>query len=89
MILIILIQQPKSAGLGSFLGGTETVFGAKGTVTLFTKLTAGIGAAFMILSFILSMLNRPVSYSSAIEESIKKGNIMKQLPIQPQHQQNK
>jgi preprotein translocase subunit SecG len=84
MIFVILIQQPRSAGLGSFLGGTETVFGAKGTVTFFTKLTAGVGAAFMILSFILSMLNRPATYGSAIEEAIKKGNIMKQLPVQPQ-----
>ncbi len=89
MILIILIQQPRTAGLGSFLGGSETVFGAKGTVTFFTKLTAGIGAAFMILSFILSMLNRPTTYSSAIEESIKKGDIMRQLPIQPQQQPKK
>jgi preprotein translocase subunit SecG len=84
MILIILIQEPKTAGLGSFLGGTETVFGAKGTVTFFTKLTAGIGAIFMILSFTLSMINRPSNYGSAIEEAIKKGNIMKQLPIKPQ-----
>ncbi|MCS7245741.1 MAG: preprotein translocase subunit SecG [candidate division WOR-3 bacterium] len=84
MILIIMIQQPRSAGLGSFLGSAETVFGPKGTVTFFTKLTAGIGAAFMILSFILSLINRPATSGSAIEEAIKKGDIMKQLPVQPQ-----
>jgi len=87
LILIIIIQEPRTAGLGSFLGGAETVFGARGTVTFFTKLTAGLGALFMILSFILSMMNRPAMSSSAIEEAIKKGNIMKQLPVQPQKPQ--
>jgi hypothetical protein len=38
----------------------------------------------MILSFTLAMINRPSNYGSAIEEAIKKGNIMKQLPIKPQ-----
>ena len=96
LIVIILIQEPKSAGLGGmFGGGAETVFGAKGAATFFTKLTAGLGAAYMLLSLILSILNRPATGGSAIEEAIKKNEVLKKLniptqpaqPQQPQQQQ--
>ncbi len=86
LIAIVLIQEPKSAGLGGmFGGGAETVFGAKGAATFFTKLTAGLGAAYMVLSLILSILNRPAVGGSAIERAIQKDEVLKKLniPTQP------
>ncbi len=82
LIAIILIQEPKSSGLGGmFGGGAETVFGAKGAVTFFTKLTATVGAIYMVFSLLLSILNKPENYGSAIEKAIKEGEVIKHLNI--------
>lgn len=57
MMLVILMQRPKSEGLGAAFGGgvTENIFGAQ-TTTVLTKITGWLAAIFFALTFTLSIL---------------------------------
>ena len=57
MILVILMQRPKSEGLGAAFGGgvTENIFGAQ-TTNVLVKFTGYLAAIFFALTFILSIL---------------------------------
>jgi len=57
MILVILMQRPKSEGLGAAFGGgvTENIFGAQ-TTNVLTKFTGWLAAIFFMLTFVLSIL---------------------------------
>ena len=57
MILVILMQRPKSEGLGAAFGGgvTENIFGAQ-TTNVLTKITGWLAAIFFMLTFVLSIL---------------------------------
>ncbi len=57
MILVILMQRPKSEGLGAAFGGgmTENLFGAQ-TTNVLTKFTGWLAAIFFLLTFVLSIL---------------------------------
>jgi preprotein translocase subunit SecG len=57
MMLVILMQRPKSEGLGAAFGGgvTENLFGAQ-TTNVLTKVTGWLAAIFFLLTFILSIL---------------------------------
>ena len=57
MILVILMQRPKSEGLGAAFGGgvTENIFGAQ-TTNVLTKITGWLAAMFFLLTFALSIL---------------------------------
>src|SRR5437588_7397611 len=57
MILVILMQRPKSEGLGAAFGGgvTENIFGAQ-TTNVLTKFTGWLAAIFFLLTFALSIL---------------------------------
>ena len=59
MMLVILMQRPKSEGLGAAFGGgvTENIFGAQ-TTNVLTKVTGWLAAIFFILTFVLSILMR-------------------------------
>src|SRR2546423_14347862 len=73
MILVILMQRPKSEGLGAAFGGgvTENIFGAQ-TTNVLTKFTGWLAAIFFLLTFVLSILyarkaNTPSTLSRRIE----------------------
>jgi len=57
MVLVILMQRPKSEGLGAAFGGgvTENIFGAQ-TTNVLTKITGWLAAVFFLLTFALSIL---------------------------------
>ncbi|MEO5721872.1 MAG: preprotein translocase subunit SecG [Chthoniobacterales bacterium] len=57
MVLIILMQRPKSEGLGAAFGGgvTDNIFGAQ-TTNVLTKITGWLAGMFFLLTFVLSML---------------------------------
>lgn len=57
MVLVILMQRPKSEGLGAAFGGgvTENIFGAQ-TTNVLTKITGWLAAIFFLLTFVLSIL---------------------------------
>jgi len=57
MVLVILMQRPKSEGLGAAFGGgvTENLFGAQ-TTNVLTKITSWLATIFFLLTFGLSIL---------------------------------
>ncbi len=67
LILVVLAQQGKGQDLASAFGGagSQTAFGARGTATLLSKITAGAAAIFMITSLTLSFL-RPAGTTRTV-----------------------
>src|SRR5690349_4416477 len=57
MTLVILMQRPKSEGLGAAFGGgvTENIFGAQ-TTNVLVKFTGWLAGIFFALTFVLSIL---------------------------------
>src|SRR5262249_23447814 len=57
MALVILMQRPKSEGLGAAFGGgvTENIFGAQ-TTNVLVKFTGWLAGIFLVLTFVLSVL---------------------------------
>jgi len=74
MILVILMQRPKSEGLGAAFGGgvTENIFGAQ-TTNVLTKITGWLAGIFFVLTFVLSILyaQRSVGGSSLRRELMR------------------
>lgn len=81
LVLFVLIQQSKgSLGLGN-VGQTQMLFGGSGGQTFFQKITWGMGVLFMILSFILSIMNSSVYQTRFIKHAIK-NSVAQELPIE-------
>ena len=57
MTLVILMQRPKSEGLGAAFGGgmTENIFGAQ-TTNVLVKFTGWLAGIFFVLTFMLNVL---------------------------------
>lgn len=57
MILVVLMQRPRSEGLGSAFGGgiTDNVFGSQ-TTNVLAKFTTWMGIAFFAITLLLSIL---------------------------------
>ncbi len=57
MVLVILMQRPKSEGLGAAFGAgvTENIFGAQ-TTNVLVKFTTWLAGTFFVLTFALSVL---------------------------------
>jgi preprotein translocase subunit SecG len=66
MILVILMQRPKSEGLGAAFGGgvTENIFGAQ-TTNVLVKFTTWLTGTFFALTFSLSVLYAHHSVASS------------------------
>lgn len=74
LILVILMQRPKSEGLGAAFGAavTENIFGAQ-TTNVLTRITAWLAGVFFVLTFGLSVLyaHRNVGDSGLRRELVK------------------
>lgn len=57
LIVSIIMQSGRAAGLGAIAGGAETLFGRKKNMdAFFSKLTIGLGIAFMVLSLVIAVV---------------------------------
>ena len=76
MVLVILMQRPKSEGLGAAFGGgvTENLFGAQ-TTNVLTKITGWLAGIFFALTFLLSIMyaQRTNNASGLRQELMKDG----------------
>ena len=75
MVLVILMQRPKSEGLGAAFGGgvTENLFGAQ-TTNVLTKITGWLAGVFFALTFLLSILYaRQTNATSGLRQELMKG----------------
>jgi preprotein translocase subunit SecG len=66
MTFVILMQRPKSEGLGAAFGGgvTENIFGAQ-TTNVLVKFTGWLAGIFFVLTFVLGVLYAHVSFSDS------------------------
>ena len=74
MILTILMQRPKSEGLGAAFGGglTDNLFGAQ-TTTVLTKFTVWLGGLFFLLTLLISVLQvKSFSGPTSIQKQLMK-----------------
>ncbi|MDQ6807996.1 MAG: preprotein translocase subunit SecG [Verrucomicrobiota bacterium] len=80
MVLVILMQRPKSEGLGAAFGGgmTENLFGAQ-TTNVLTKFTGWLAGTFFLLTFLLSIL---YAHKGNAQSSLR-GALMKGQPVAP------
>jgi preprotein translocase subunit SecG len=73
IIALVLLQRGKGAeaGAGFGSGASGTVFGARGTSTLFSKLTAVFAGLFFVTSLTLAYLgsHTPVEPTSVLERA--------------------
>lgn len=86
MILVILMQRPKSEGLGAAFGGgvTENIFGAQ-TTNVLVKFTGYLAAIFFVLTFVLSILyaKKGSGESSALRQELMKTQAAPQSSVSP------
>lgn len=85
MILVILMQRPKSEGLGAAFGGgvTENLFGAQ-TTNVLTKITGWLAGIFFALTFLLSILySHRTTGSSDLRRELMKGDTNTLVPPGP------
>src|SRR5947207_4689234 len=75
MVLVILMQRPKSEGLGAAFGGavTENIFGAQ-TTNVLVKFTTWLAGIFFALTLGLSVLyaHRGTGGESAVRRALMK-----------------
>ena len=81
MILVILMQRPKSEGLGAAFGGgvTENIFGAQ-TTNVLVKFTAWLAGIFFALTFVLSIL---YSHKTSRDTGLRQELLRQQTNTQP------
>ena len=60
MVILILLQQSKGAEMGASFGagGSDTVFGALGSMSIFAKMTTVLAISFFVISLSLAYLAR-------------------------------
>lgn len=71
-VLVVLMQRPRSEGLGSAFGGgiTDNVFGSQ-TTNVLTRFTTWMGIAFFAITLLLSILTaRAASSKTAIQKTL-------------------
>ena len=69
IILIVLLQRGKGAGMGAAFGGSsQTVFGSAGATTFMHKVTTAAAILFMLTSLGLSIFFGRAATSSIMED---------------------
>jgi len=81
MLLVILMQRPKSEGLGAAFGGgvTENIFGAQ-TTNVLVKFTGWLTGIFFALTFALSIL---YSHKTSRDTGLRSELLKQQTGAQP------
>lgn len=71
LILVVLTQQGKGQDLASAFGGagTQAAFGARGTATLLTRVTAVCAAVFMVTSLLLGYISSESGQQTVVDEA--------------------
>ncbi len=65
--IVILLQKSSSIGLGAYSGSNESLFGAKGPAGFLTKLTFGLGLAFILNTLVLGYIYNHEHKSSIVD----------------------
>ncbi len=80
LIMIILLQTGKGAGMGAAFGGaSQTLFGSTGKADFFSKFTIAAAIIFVLTSISLSFVDKTDSVMSDFKDS-PTGTTMPELP---------
>jgi len=73
LIVAVLIQQTKGTGLSSVFGGggTDALFGGRGSAPFLMKVTSGLAVVFFLTSLLLVITYRSPRVKSATEKLIE------------------
>lgn len=88
LIIVVLVQQTKGAGLSSVFGGgaAEDILGVRGAPTFFQKLTWGLVTVFMLTALFAAILTpRRVVKKPVIQSKIEE--LMKLKPLETQEEE--
>ena len=82
MILAVLMQRPRSEGLGAAFGGgmTETLFGA-GTTDILTKITIWLAGVFFVSTLVLAMLYSMRSKSEFDADALLQPDVVEEVVV--------
>ena len=71
LILVVLTQQGKGQDLASAFGGagSQAAFGARGTATLLTRVTAVVAGLFMVTSLLLGYVSTEATEATVVPDS--------------------
>lgn len=75
LTIVILLQSSKGGGLAGAFGGTGgmgAVFGGRGAATFLSRVTTVLATAFLVISLVLSFLNRGTGGGSLVEQQREK-----------------
>ncbi|MDR1190966.1 MAG: preprotein translocase subunit SecG [Verrucomicrobiales bacterium] len=84
LTLVVLMQRPRSEGLGAAFGGgmTDSLFGA-GTTDVLTKITIWFAGLFFACTLALALLNAKINSASDIANKLKARAAAEQTTEQP------
>ena len=86
IIVLVLMQQGRGADMGAaFGGGSQTLFGARGSANFLTRVTALLATVFFItsltLAYIYGQSTQPQSVTEQVtEQPVQTGGDMPQVP---------
>lgn len=84
MIVVVLMQRPKSEGLGAAFGGgmTDNLFGAE-TTNVLSRFTVWLGGFFFLLTLVISILYvKRSSGETSIQKQLLKAAPPTTMPVQ-------
>ena len=82
IVLVVLMQRPRSEGLGAAFGGgmTENMFGAQ-TTNVLVKFTSWLAVVFFAITLLLSIITaRIAGGKTAIQESLRNSPVPAAAP---------
>ena len=84
LILFVLLQAGKGAGIGAAFGGSsETLFGARGPQGLMGKLTTAAAILFMVTSLLLSFFGTRSQTGSIVPATPLRNQPQSSAPVKP------
>lgn len=72
LIIVVLMQQAKGAGLSPVFGAGQSIFGARGATPFLSKMTAILATLFMITSILLAITPKFRTKQGGIEKQLRK-----------------
>ncbi|MBN2442514.1 MAG: preprotein translocase subunit SecG [Spirochaetales bacterium] len=84
LIMIVLLQQGKGAGMGAAFGGSsQTVFGSAGATPFLSKITAAAAIIFMFTSLTLAFIYGKGRVTSKMEGVTTEAPMTQEVPATP------
>lgn len=82
IVVLVLMQQGRGADMGAaFGGGSQTLFGARGSANFLSRMTAVLAAVFFLTSLTLAFLYGKGSQPQSVTEKVTEQPVQNQSDI--------